>query len=270
MKAISCAVLMLVAHGTSARAQSTPRQPDDVVRQFFKAENEGQWLDAARLLDLGRFEVIRQTAVKNARMPRKPPQLTTDDMMRMDPDMPRAVAEYQVKQTNKAFTDFDFFSREWARVASADSLAALPIDEAAARWLEARGPKWQEELALRSLKRHPTSIKCPVSPDSIPVEAMTVSKSPVVEILGTAGASDSVQYVVVGQIFPSASGRLMRSDLAALRMEMSPTVLKVVRIDGNWRIVPAADMVDGAGERNGSVFMVTCENAPAKPTGRRK
>jgi hypothetical protein len=247
--------LMLAAGFGSAISQSPAASPEEVARQFFKAEHEDRWLDAAHLLDLRRFEAIRQMTVKGLRMARAPFRLTPEAIMRSQPDMPRAVAEYEAKKTNKQMEEFNLLAYQFARVPSADSLEALPVDEAAARWLEAQGPKWVDE---RDRKTRPP-MKCPGMPDSVAVRSFGRFNTPDAVVLG-ATAGDSVRYVVVG-----LRSAVTRSRVDDFESAMSPHVLTLVNVNGAWRVVPSPDMITYTGFSGNTSFSIACEvETPAK------
>lgn len=258
-----CVPLAFLALSRVAEAQSPPPTPEDVVRDFFKAEEEGRWVDAAHSLDLTRFEPIRRSAVHAAKSMTSRPKFTAQDIMRGEPDMPLAVAEYQAKRTNETSQSFDFLSLEFARVPSIDSLIAMPIDQAAARWLEARGSKWQNEVAFNALKRGPRSI-CPELPDSI-VRAMRADfKLPVSTIMGATEASDSVRYVVVG-LARSNGGAQNPIDVSY--PEMSPKAITMRKLDGNWRISPAPDLPSSDASGGFSSVSISCRKEQSPKSG---
>lgn len=247
------AALLLVAPLGLAEAQSNPSTPEQVVREFFKAEQDGRWIDAAHLLDLTGFEPIRRSAIGAVRSVASRPKTTAQQLMQSDPGMPLAVAEYEVKRMNEGSRSFDFLSHEFARVPSADSLARLPLDEAAARWLEARGSEWQEEIALKESKLR-GQIKCPEVPDSNLRAMRAQYRPPLSTIMGATEASDSVRYVVV---------RFSRYASVAVNAveppypDMSPRALTLRKINGSWKIAPAPDMPQ-SDAFGGSMSVISC------------
>jgi hypothetical protein len=255
--------LMVAVGVSSVMAQAQSASPEAVARQFFKAEDEDRWLDAARLLDLKRFETLRRMTVKGARTIRPAFRQTPEQIMQMDPEMPRAVAEYQASRANKAFSDFNPLEFQFARVPSADSLEALPVEEAAARWLEAQGPKWQEERSRKEAAKLPP-IKCPANPDSLTL-ALAQYKPPKAVVLGAATVGDSVGYVVVGSSFGSQPRR------QEFEVGMSPSVMTMVRVDGAWRIVPTGGMINSTGFGGSTTFAMGCEmEKSAKDSNKKK
>jgi hypothetical protein len=255
--------LMVAVGISSVVAQAQAASPEEVARQFFKAEDEDRWLDAARLLDLKRFEILRRMTLKGARTIRAPWRLTPEQMMEMDPEMPRAVAEYQASRANKVRSDFNPLEFQFARVPSADSLEALSVEEAAARWLEAQGPKWQEERDRKEAAKRPL-VKCPANPDSLTL-ALAQYKPPKAVVLGAATVGDSVGYVIVGSSFGSQPRR------QEFEVGMSPGVMTLVRVNGAWRIVPTGGMLNSTGYGGGTTFSIGCEmETQAKDSSKKK
>jgi hypothetical protein len=245
--AVAVAVLLRAA---SAHAQ----HPEDVVRRFFAAEDEGRWLDAARMLDLSAFERIRKTAVEAARHRGDFVGPTVESLMRMDPDMPRTVAEYQVREWQRHMHDYDFLAQEFAHIASADTLAALPVDGAAARWLEAKGPAWRTELQWRDPRNRPRN-DCPMSLSDSAIKALELrqARRPRAVILGATTDTGTVSYVVVDIMFPGVS----RAD-SVLRQGPLARAIELRRSSGTWRIEPAPDLPSANGMGGVYTYAVTC------------
>ena len=242
--------LFWLAFARPAVGQSSPA---DNVRAFFKAEDESRWLDAARMLDLKSFERIQRNAIAASRQRGSFRQMTAEDLMKFDPDMPRAAAEYQVKKTNEMRTR-DFLLDEFARVTSVDSLAALSTEQAAARWLEAQGPEWKTELSLRDARTAP-KVDCPELSDSAK-RAMLVrnARMPRATVLGETERSDSLRYVVVGEDY----GSVHIPDRTAEGGTMAPHVIILVNVTGVWKIVPTFDMPRSNGLGGMTAVSMTC------------
>jgi hypothetical protein len=251
----------VVAHFGLAEAQSTASTPEQVARDFFKAEQDDRWIDAARFLDLERFEQIRRSVVQSIRSMASRPKLTAEQLMKLDPALPLAAAEYQARSMYEGFRNHDFLSRSFARVPSADSLAALPVEVAAARWLEAQGWRWKYEMALEETKRRPHP-NCPGLPDSVLRRMSAQFRPPLSPILGATEASDSVRYVVVG--FPEAAWNEARNGREDAYPTLSPRALVLIRVDSNWRIVATPDMPHSDGADGMSTFAIGCGIEPSK------
>lgn len=250
-----CLVLSCLVLGR-ANAQSNPEQ---VARDFFKAESESRWRDAAMMLDLKAFDrILQQSLSAGSHQVRNQ---TAEDLLRYDPQMPREVAEYQARKANEAYVDFNFVEREYAGVDSLPALRNLSVADAAARWLQARGPEWQRELAFRQAKKHPTP-GCRAPLDSIKAGPPPQMKWPTARIIGTVAAQDSVAYVLVGLDDPATSrARRYGSDEF-----FTPAVLILYRVAGSWKIFPVGDMPQSTGVRPMG-FVIDCgEVVPVRST----
>src|SRR5439155_26958983 len=83
-------------------------------------------------------------------MRHRPRDLTVDDLLRADSQMPRAVAEYEVERTRaRRATYGDYLGHEFADVHHAAHLDSLPVPELVTRWLQAQHPPERLPEALR-------------------------------------------------------------------------------------------------------------------------
>lgn len=230
------------------------QKPEDVVRAFFKAEDENRWLDAARMLDLKSFERIRSDFIQGVRHRSDYAGPTVESMMRMDPDMPRSVAEYQVAQWQKQMQDYDLLGQDFARVPSVDALGALSTEEAAARWLEAKGPEWQTERSWRDA-RNRRAMNCSGLTDSAAKALqMKNSREPRAVIRGATSDSGSVSYVVIDVVHPRYAG----ADPVEEGHGPLPRAIKLRKIAGVWRIEPAADLPNANGMGGTYAVAIAC------------
>jgi hypothetical protein len=238
VKRISCAfatVLVLLPSALSGQTRSGA-SATEVAREFFTAQSDGRWLDAARLLDLRAFEAYRQDAIRTSRLSKGFVGPTPEQVMAKQPDMPRAVAEYVARQYSRT-ADSDALSMEFARTTSADSLAFMPADEAAARWLEARDPRWQLERSRTHLP--PDCIRPPIGPTVKPLPNNALGE--VMYLLTAPGGTDSMSYVVFREPSGSPSSRIGDG--------MPPGVLTLTRANGQWKILPLPDVGFSGGAR---------------------
>ena len=235
----------------SARVVAAQSNPEDVVRAFFKAEEEERWQDAAALLDQSYIAGLQRTMVASFRNRPSVHKVTIDELMRADSTMPRAVAEYQLKQMDRATAEGDWLESEFARITSIDSLAALSPAEAASRWLEAKGPVYKTD---RSYKRGRTQIDCPGLSDSTQRAMLVrVSQRTHAAVVGSTRNQDSVSYVVIGikSDVPQSPDRIAS-------MEPGPRVMTVHKVSGAWKIVPTHDMPDAYGLGGMFTFAIGC------------
>jgi hypothetical protein len=241
-------LLVTCAIAGSANAQTSP---ESVARTFFQAEAEGRWLDAARLLDLNAFALIRDQSLsyKRARA-----LSTADDYMRSDPAMPRVVAEYFAKRANEYDGTLDFLARDYAHVPSLDSLKKLSAEDAAARWLEARSPAWQEQASIAEAKRRGTYL-CGATADSLLAMVKSEAMFPRTVIVGSTTPRDSASYVLVAMDDPT---RKFGGSANYYDESLTPGVLTLRRFTAGWRIVPMRQMPHAYSAGAGAMFGFGC------------
>lgn len=274
-------VLTLLASNAGAQSSSSAT-PADVARDFFAAERDGRWLDAARLIDLKSFEAQRARSVANARHARPQFHLTVEELLRHNPTMPRAVAEYQVKQSEILMRDYNPLWDEYADVPTADSLAHLPVGVAAARWLEAKDPRWQ----VRRSAKNGLPAECEQS-SGPPLKALTDSEvkglsemamsvliPPPQQIVAVAsagsvtpGSTDSVSYVLFRDRYENRHDSTS-AGMPGPEIQTSPSTLTLIKTSGGWRVYPALDF----GLVHGASFGFDCSIAidSVKPAAKKK
>ena len=223
-----------VAQATDAAAARA------VSAAFFKAIEAPDWKAAAGFLDLAEVERERQSAAEGARRQRTMPPMTVERLMRMDPEMPRAAAEYQVNRMNRSRQSRNYLQSDFG-IGDPDSLLALPIEVVAARWLAAHDERALYREALR------LSGSCPITlGDTVP--------APQYRIIGTV-VDDSMAYT----LFRQGGGSIFSEPARGL---FPPKVLQLRQDHGSWWVVPSPDMSGSMG------MMVQCSTAvPKKPGG---
>jgi hypothetical protein len=239
------AVLALFAapslHLAAQRAASP--SADSVARAFFHAIAGEQWSTAARYLDLEAFQPFVSQALEWVRQSGPTRAPTLEDILRNDPDMPREVAEYHARKFQEyARAEANPLPRMFAGVASADSLAALPLDRAAAAWLQAQDDRTQlRELSARN--------QCPTPP------ADSLARAASHQVLGVLAVNDSVAYALhQNLLLRTAPGE---TGLPAF----PPQVLELRRRNGAWRVIPSEELLR---PMNRSMMDVTCARPPAR------
>ena len=210
-----------------------------VSAAFFKAIEAADWKAAASFLDLSLVERERQSAAEGARRQQTMPPMTVERLMRMDPEMPRAAAEYQVKRMNRSRQSRNFLQMDFG-IGDPDSLLSLPIEVVAARWLAAHDERAIYREALR------LSGSCPVTPaDTVP--------APQYRIIGTV-VDDSVAFT----LFRQAGGSMLSDPGPGL---FPPKVLQLRQSHGTWWVVPSPDM------RGAMSMAINCATATSKKPG---
>jgi hypothetical protein len=275
-------VLTLLASNAGAQSSSSA-SPADVARDFFAAEHDGRWLDAAHLLDLKSFEPQRARSVANARHARPEFHLTVEQLLRHNPTMPRAAAEYQVKQSEILMRDYNPLSDEYADVPTADSLAHLPVDVAAARWLEAKDPRWlirksgHNGLPAECEQSSGPQLKALADSQVKALSAMTMSMltPPPQQIVAvalarsmTSGSTDSVSYVLFRDRYETHHDSTASAGAPGPEIQTSPSALTLIKTSGGWRVYPSLDF----GLIHGSSFGFDCAIAidSVKPPAKKK
>lgn len=204
------------------------------------------------MLDLKAFERILQQSLRFKAEPVHIP--TAAEMLRYDPQMPRAVAEYQAKKMAEASGGFNYLAYEYAGIDSVPDLAKLSLMEAAARWLRARGPQWKQELAFQETTRHPPP-DCRFSLDSLRAAMAAKMKFPEARILGSTVSQDSIAYVLVA---PGDSPGVASHGRAPYEYDMTPGVVILHRVGDSWKIYPLHDMPQSTGTHTMG-FAFDCE-----------
>ena len=214
-------LLTAVGVAVSVTAQTPSSGPEAVARTFFQAQADGRWIDAAKLLDLKSFDAYRKAAAVRNRSAKGRAGTTVEQVLAEQPDMPRAIAEY-VANIYTAASDSDALSIEFAHTTSVDTLLALPLVVAAARWLEARDLRWQLERS-----RAPLPAGCMRSVVSASARQQPKQVIGGVTPMTRSAASDSASYV----LFRDPTATAGRTGTTRL-----PDVLALVLVNGDWRI----------------------------------
>lgn len=230
--------LLTVMAGPLAAQGAPEADPAAVYRQFAAQLARGAFADAARLLYLPVLDERRFEAVRRMRN-HTPYEPTLADVTRHDPDMPPAVAEYQLAQMKKHLQDAaNPFEHEWAGVKDTTELLRLTPTEAAARWLEARDPRTMMRRAFRSA---PSCRGKRFLADSAAAMIRPV-------LAGSITRGDTA-YVLVRQDVGPVEGDYF--------WEVPPTVVTLRRMEGRWFVWPAWSLGHGAG-----AFAISCDSVP--------
>ena len=215
----------LVAGTRVAAAQSSPR---DVTARFIDAWNGRRWNEAAQLIDLEQFDRFRQDFITRARRSNEEePRMTVADLQRQDPRMPREVAEYQIRmmeEQRRRYADPTPF--EFARVSSASVLRNLSPEDAAARWLESRDPRWQVTMQFQQ-----AGCPAPEDADQIPMATR--------RLIGVVTEREATAYAV----FREERSGDEQQDMSGGDLG----VIELREIRGRWVILPRGDLVPEVG-----------------------
>ena len=219
------AVSFLVGFSLEAQPQAQTPAPDAVVREYFDAIEKGRFLEASRHLDTGYFADSKRDMMRTYRNPRRRPAMTVEAFMQHDPEMPRAVAEYQMKQFERSALGPEFAELEYmfADVPDTTALKLLSARELAARWLEARDWRYQVRRTWRSNRCPPGGDTLTVDLDSI-ISSLPVLKR---ELLGIVRRRDTAFAVF------REAGETIR-----IRPPVDPPRVLTLVLRDRWRVVP--------------------------------
>lgn len=219
--------LALAGVTSGGAAQSKPGDPEEVVRAFWEAALAQRWADAVAFLDLTILARMRATQLENARRPQ--PQPTVEDLLRRDPTMPREAAEYQIRSRAR------LLSRQGANpfpeffgIDSSAQLERMPMEEVAARWLQAQDPVWRMMELRRSRSCAPLAEH----------DSSVASRRP--EVFGHVMAGRDSAFVLFRPAWMPRAG--MPGDFRAFS---PPNVAVVVRRPEGWRIRAAREPQGG-------------------------
>jgi hypothetical protein len=192
MRAAVCAVGMACLAISTLGAQSTrrPQAHADSVRLvvdlYFRAVADERWDAAAAFVDT---TAVRRLVAEQLRRPPRAMrrEMTIEDFMQDDPNKPRVVAEYQLKQYQKSAARFDpggMLAYEFAGIRSIDALRALTIPQATVAYIKATDFRVQMREQVRLSGCGDTTAATGSGPFSIR------------RIVATAVASDTAAYVL--------------------------------------------------------------------------
>lgn len=238
---VTCAMIIASAVAPAQAQGSDAAAAQAVGAAFLKAKEAGDWKSAAGFLDLEPLERERQMAAELARQERAAPPMTVERLMQMDPEMPRAAAEYQVKRMNVMRRFPNLLEMQFG-VGSADSLLALPIEVVAQHWLEAHDERWSYRLSMR------------MSNCANAIADTAGMPHPTYHVIGTV-VDDTLAYM----LFDSRGINSRRAD--AMHWD-PPEIVRLIRTRGTWWVLP------GAESSGGLVAMgASCSTAPSKKPG---
>lgn len=252
MRRVLARVALLTLLPAVASAQRlTPAQS---MRAFLEAFAAERFVEGAAFIDSASFDAWRRQRVDAARRRGASRVVTAAELMRLDPDMPRAVADYQAKRANvvaRRYGVSEMLLRDFPGLRSVDEIARVDVREAAASWLRARHPKWIAERALRVERE-----RCP--PDSALVaEVRALARVDSQSVIGTV-LRDSLAFVVIQQVLASP-GEFGRDESDAA---LAPRAVRMRREGDRWVLL------DWDGWFHDSAMGAIVSQAPACPPPR--
>jgi hypothetical protein len=119
------------------------KDPVQLFQTIVARMNAEDWNGAAGLCDPASLSSFRRTILEQFSPNRRPVTITAEQFMKMEPDMPREVAEYNVKRAQKSVDSEGRLQSEFPTVASVAALRALEPADLFAEFLYGRSPKRQ-------------------------------------------------------------------------------------------------------------------------------
>jgi len=220
MRIVRALVVAALLHWP-AQAHAQSGSPEETARQFLDAVATRRWDQAARMLDQRAFEEVLEDFVSRAGRSDDRRLPTVEDLRRQDPSMPRDVAEWQIRQMREAEQRYaDPTPFEFAGVRTVAELRRLSPREAAARWLEARDPRY-------AIRQQLEAMRCPTtSMEQIPV--------PDRRVLGAVLDGEGVAYAVYRENVEFGGGPSAGGDIG---------VIELHRDRGAWVVIPRGDLL---------------------------
>jgi len=217
--------------GARVRAQ-LPVHDTAAVRmigaEFLDAVTAARWRDAASVLDLDQLESARQERARAERDRRRARAVTVSQLLRTNPDMPRSVAVYEVKQRAKQQREMNYLRLEFG-VGDPDSLLALPIESVASRWVEAHDQRSRNRELQRGCSHSGEDEKLP---------------APTYHIVSTAVEGDQGYVLFVDMGWHAGIDPLYAPPPRVMQLRRTP---KGWRISPRWDLIGLPEMVNACG-----------------------
>ncbi|MFL5615951.1 MAG: hypothetical protein ACJ796_19965 [Gemmatimonadaceae bacterium] len=235
---LAIAAALFTGRAASAQATDSSRAAAQAVGlAYLNAIQAADWKAAAAFLDRATLDHYRLMQANAARQMHQPSTMTVDRLMKLDPKMPRAVAEWQVQRMNDHSHQANFLEHEFG-VTDPDSLAAMPMELVAQRWLERRDPRWAVRAALRA-----SNCSTSVADSLLP--------TPKFAVLGTV-AKDGMAYL----LYERDDDPAMIIDDVRSR---GPSMVVLHRRIDTWWVIPRLEMGNVGG-----LSMSCAYNAPRR------
>jgi hypothetical protein len=239
--AVATATQSVDAQKTAARQKAA--KPAEVVRSFFDAVAHERWVEAAGFLEVDVLDHGRRQQLEFWRHPPPEHRVTLEELMKQDPEMPRAVAEYQLARMERLRDRFDDqFSYEYANVHDTTTLAQMSPLETGARWLEARDERYQ----LRRAREQDSRCQ------QVPLDAFTDSTNllPRRVVLGALESGDTAFVLYRNRVVAGPQGNIY------VDVGFGPSVATLRRRNAIWRLLPNESLLRGGMGGSGALSIV--------------
>jgi hypothetical protein len=227
-----------------AQQKNPPLSPAQIVDRFLEAKEGERWSEAVGYLDLRAIDVLRQAAIRIAGDSSDMGPWTIERMMKFDPKMPRAVAEYHVQQMQKEAADLRRrtpWASEFVDVSDINSLRSLNREKLGESWVKTHDPRY---IAMRN------GSGC----DTVALRKAIYAAGKRMQFHSVVGqvVNDSVAYV----LNEDSAGGSRRQPLLSEGVFIQPEVFVLRKVGGEWKIFPSA--------WSSNVFAVSTTCAPSK------
>ena len=229
---------LLLTVGVRAGAGQAPAVelgPTQIMEAFWRSLVSQRWAEAAGFLELTALDTYRRELVREARQTRAAPPLTVERLMRADPDMPREVAEYEVRRHGQRAKQPP--SQQIPGFAGLDSMAQLERLS-----LEELGTRWVQGNDLRGMmKQQLAAQNCPTGSA---MDSILAASTP--RVIGSLQVSPDTAIAVFLEPLIRASDASYYAD--------GVLTAYLLRTPRGWRIVPRQSLLGVAG----MAFSVGC------------
>jgi hypothetical protein len=192
--------------------------PEAVVDAIFVALEAKQYEAVARYIEPQSLAQFHGNVLAAAAETPRP--LTVEDLKRHDPDLPDAVAEYQVQQFALRAADAgSWLLRDYAGIETREQLQALSPEQLLGRWLAGQAPEHQLRQTIRE-NRHPVTES-----DLVPVLPQIRR-----QVLGAVREDESVAHVVYRFIWQIGNEEEADIDVKVTTLRRTPVGWRMI-----WR-----------------------------------
>ena len=198
--------------------RSTVTSPTAVSAAFLDAVAKSKWTNAAALLDLVQLDTLRKKSARAERLRRSAPSMTFEQLMGSNPDMPRSVAAYELKQREQRKRSINYLRAEFG-IGDPDSLLRAPLETLATRWVEVHDERWQNRELHRECARDGRDNDLPAPTFRIVGSVVDGSRAYVVY-------SDTVWQSGMDPVYAPA-----------------PRVIQLRFVEQRWKILPRNDLI---------------------------
>jgi hypothetical protein len=221
------------------------KDPIELFRAAVEGLEQEKWLDVAALCDPVSLRAFKHSFLSQFDLG---PQVswTVDELLRFSPDMPRAVAEYQIAQIQRQSDPAARLAWEFPLAGSIDELRELESAEVFARWLEGKSPRGQILAAVRDGS---------ISESAAAAHSAELGRLPPYQSVGAVQDGKDVAYVLYS--FARAESGEMSEEVKEWMDDLSPEEREFAELslthpsvaicrrqpDKTWRLIADRDFL---------------------------